>query len=662
MHDTLLRVFVVALGLIVYPEQDPGVEEWDIITVGMQEYEERLLKEGETLDQETTPINQQTTHVDTEGPRFDLKTIHEEQHESKVSNGSDQDVAQIDNFAKVVEDVTELPKAYFIAELNPSSPQENESDPETKLKTSQEDHEDQAIVLDVKEYVNPGKNSPSQASKQDNIQTSGSFSNLGLLPGLEMEGFRSQKEVSPSHLVTETSEEDNLEKTITDWEKDYLWYAWNTFSIISMIRFFRKCLRGSQKKHEDNSTQDSTTPVNSIAGQVPLPDSDTLHRFHAKCIKVALNERWRKGEFLEGFANELLEAMRTTGDGSGSMVLEDFQMEDVCDVIVPFTPTGPYSFQCQLCSSQESDMLPDMQVCSKVKMIEDEQIKSGCHCESSTGEDTLCLLHCEKEFVKANITDVNDFCMKNTPFLSKSHVTKWFQSTIRQAWAQISHKYEFELSFRNSDAPGALVVRFRSGKRISFNLNPVVKLSDAHFFITPHTPNNFDTLWTLSLTVYEDRLLDHLSRSLPENSCHIHTLEIVYFLHKKQTALTGRSALKDSHFKTTLMHLLLTTAPSQWHPDYMVCRLRDLLVFMEKSLQGKLLHHVLIGNPLARNIELPAALSSAKPVNLFRPLVVNGSLYRSAVMHFQEFLKNAHMLIQDYESSKHLDKSSNGSI
>uniref|UniRef100_A0A8C9XVG0 Inositol 1,4,5-trisphosphate receptor-interacting protein n=1 Tax=Sander lucioperca TaxID=283035 RepID=A0A8C9XVG0_SANLU len=421
---------------------------------------------------------------------------------------------------------------------------------------------------------------------------------------------------------------------ITDWEEDYLWYIWNTVSIISMIRFFRKYLG---KISQIKQGEARAFPVTCTAAEMPLPDSETLQRFHSKCIQASSENKWK--EFLEGFAKDLLEAMRTVCDGNSGMVIEDFQIVDVCNIIVPFTPPDPYSFQCLLWNNQASDLLPDMQVCGRIQLMKNK-IQNGCPCQSSNSDDMVCLLHCETEEVKRKMTDVcaGLLCMKNSHFLSKSQVTRWFQNTIKQAWGQISHKYEFELNIRYIGAPG-----------ISFSMNPVVKVNaDAHFFINPHSPN-LDTSWTLSLTGYEDNFLEHISKRLPANSCHSQTLEIAHFLHRRQTVLSGSSTLEDLHFKIALMHLLLTKDPSQWKPSNVACRLRDLLAFMERSLKTKLLHHVLIGNPLSqRVIELPAEFTHANTVNLFHPLVVHNCLYRNAVMHFQEMLSNSHMLIQDY--------------
>ncbi|XP_070827932.1 inositol 1,4,5-trisphosphate receptor-interacting protein [Chaetodon trifascialis] len=608
MQDTLLRVFVVTLSLLTYPRDDPGVEEWDdITTVGIQMHEERLLRGGDQLDHKMAPVSEEMTQAENNVPLDDVKNILKEQ------NLPDQHVTEKDQMS-VLEEVSAT-KQY--SEENSAERLQN---PRSGHETSPVDHDE----------------------KREDIQTIDSFRDpIG--PQGQQENPKKEDINSKDQLQNKTSE-----KATAAWEHDYLWYIWNTFSIISMIRLFRKYLgRTSQVKQEETKP----FPVICTAADVPLPDSDALQRFHSKCIQASSDKKWREDDFLEGFASDLLDAMRSVCDRNSSMVIEDFQMVDVYNIIIPFSPPDPYHFQCLLWNNQASDLLPDMQVCGQIKLVE-HKIQNGCHCQSPDVEDVVCLLHCETEKVQVKMTEVCDglLCMKNSPFLSKSQVTRWFQSTIKQAWAQISHKYEFELNIRYIDAPGALVVRFRSGKKINFSMNPVVKLNaDAHFFVIPCSPNSLDTFWTLSLTNYEESFLEHISKRLPENSCHRQTLEIAHFLHKRQTALSGSSALKDFHFKTALMHLLLTKDPSQWKASFTACRLRDLLEFMEKSLEKKLLHHVLIGNPSTRKVlELPVEFTQTKAVNLFHPLVVHNCIYRHAVMHFQEMLKNAHMLIHDY--------------
>ncbi|XP_068585221.1 inositol 1,4,5-trisphosphate receptor-interacting protein-like isoform X1 [Cebidichthys violaceus] len=609
MQDTLLRVLVVALGLLTHPRDEPGVEDWDEITaVGVQKHEERLLMGGEKLDHEMAPVREEITHTDKRRPQDDIKHVQSDRHATEKDSTSvlqGVSVIQRDSEEEVA-DHNSSERGRVKENSDPSWPQNSKSEPEAALKTSQ---------IERKEKP-----------KEEEV-----FSPR-------------EQESPPSHHHAMASDSETSED-VTGWEGDYLCYTWNILSIIAFIRFFRK-YQGKQSQTKQEETN-KAFPVSCTTSDVLLPDHDALQLFHSKCLDVSSDRKWK--EFLEGFTKDLFAAMRTVCDSNGGMVIEDFQMVDVCDVIVPFSPPHPYSFQCRLWNSEPSDLLPDMQVCGQIKLVENEKIQNGCHCQSPNSDDVVCLLHCETESVKTDVRDVL-LCMKNSPFLSKSLVTRWFQSTIKQAWEQISHKYEFELNISHANAPGALTVRFRSGKKISFSMRPVVKVhTDAHFFITHCSPNNLDTSWTLSLTHYEDSLLENISRRLPVNSCHRQTLEIALFLHKRQTALSGSSALKEFHFKAALMHLLLTTDASQWKPKLVACRLRDLLAFMERSLKKKLLHHVLIGNPLRqRVIELPAEYTRAKTVNLFHPLVVHNCIYTNAVMHFQEMLRNAHMLIHDY--------------
>ncbi|XP_076001938.1 inositol 1,4,5-trisphosphate receptor-interacting protein [Genypterus blacodes] len=636
MQEYLLRVFLVAMGLFMYPKEDPMVE--DDITMTMQDHRERLMREGEELDQEIAPVNQEMTHITSNGPWGDAKSLSVEQNQPTVSNEvkhaeKAEDVALTNK--NVLEDV--YPK------LDPNITSKSSFEPDTNLESSQIDHEYQLNVLQMKAQSQLDKDSVSiSRGERKDTQTGSVGDSSSSQRQKEKPGeVLSLQEVSLSRL-TETSD-----TAITDWEQDYLWYIFNTFSIISMIRFFMKFSKKySKTEHGHDKYDASASPENYITSEVPIPDSDTLQRFYSKCIQASPN-KWREDEFLEGLVSDLFSSMRTICDRNDSMVIEGFQMVTVCNIIVPFSPPEPYKFCCLIQNNQASDLLPDMNMCGQIKLVEKVKIQNTCNCQTS-GVNIVCLLHCDTKTMQPKETDAFDglLCMKNTPFLSKSQVTKWFQSTIKQAWTLISHKYGFELNICRS---GAIAARFRSGKIIRFSMNPVVKFSTgAHFFCTP---NILDICWSLSTTIYEDQVIEQVSKHLPGNSCHIQALDIAHFLHRTQKALSGRSALKDSHFKTALIHLLLTKEPPQWQPKYLACRLQDLLVFLERSLHQKLILHFLIGNPFKLNeIDLPASFCQAKPVNLFHPLVVDKFTYTNAVRHFQEMLRNTDLLIRDYVS------------
>ncbi|XP_061736946.1 inositol 1,4,5-trisphosphate receptor-interacting protein [Nerophis ophidion] len=463
----------------------------------------------------------------------------------------------------------------------------------------------------------------------------GTDSQEDYMPNTDMHCERAEskgKIIIQSH----TSEEVGSKMVIADWEGDYLWGILNLFSFISVISFFRKYLRnGSKTAREKNMFS---------AAEVLLPDSGALHKLHSKSLRLASRNKWREEEFLEGFLDDLLKSMRAACDTDASLVIGDFQIVDVCDVIVPLTLPHPFTFDCVLCRKQATDF----HLCGRIQLVE-KNVRNGCLCQSPDAEDMVCLLHGENKESKAKAcTEAfsSHFCVRNSSFLSKSRVSRWFRSITGEAWAEISHKYKFDLI---THAPGSLVVRFQSGKKLRFNLRPVFKLdSESYLYILPSS-STVDATWTVSLRIYEDQLLRHVSLHLPENSCHFQTLEAVCFLVRGQETLSGSSALTAWHCKLALTRLLCATKPEQWKSEFVADRLRDLLVFLERSLREKFLCHVLIGNPLAQNaIALPDQLTFAKPVNLFHPLMVNECIYRNALTFFQEMLRNAKMQILDY--------------
>lgn len=86
-----------------------------------------------------------------------------------------------------------------------------------------------------------------------------------------------------------------------------------------------------------------------------------------------------------------------------------------------------------------------------------------------------------------------------------------------------------------------------------------------------------------------------------------------------------------------------------WGGENIDQRVRDLLDFLLRGLQEKRLNHVLIGNwKVPKEVEIPRVLFKAEPINLFRSLVLDKELYASTLTHFQEMLRNAPALLQEY--------------
>ncbi|XP_072246971.1 inositol 1,4,5-trisphosphate receptor-interacting protein [Leuresthes tenuis] len=473
---------------------------------------------------------------------------------------------------------------------------------------------------------------------------------------LEMEQAKLEKELSQL--------DSKQEETGSD--EGYSWYFWSAVSFVIFFAIEMSRVDPADTEIRPVEEEDVMSESGSISPRTMALDKDILRNFCDKCTYSSGHENWRVREFVEGFADDLLESLRSMCDREADMEVGDFvgigsMFESwtvckplMCDLIVPFSPPDPHSFQYHLWCSPSSDLPPDMQGCGKIKVTRFGETEEGCLCGSANlGEDMLCLLHSRNDATKVSHTPDELLCSKNTHFLAKDQVMRWFQISVTKAWGCISHKYDFEVTFRKLDAAGALKIRFRSGKVIVLNIIPVVQLDDTDAYFVSHFPSDCDSCpdpyWHLSLAVYERNLLKYFAKCLPQNSCHLHCIQIVTFLHRKQSGLTGKSALTSYHLKTALLHLLLSKRTSAWGAESLELRLQDVLSFLQRSLYEKRLHHALIGNcKVPEEVQVPEIIRKAEPINLFRPLVLQRELYAATVRHFQEMLRNATVLIQEY--------------
>lgn len=473
---------------------------------------------------------------------------------------------------------------------------------------------------------------------------------------LEAEQKRLEQEISQA------------ETALIDDPDSYSWYFWSTLCLV--IFFTIEVCRQDMIPTEMPDTmedEDGESTAEYLSAKTVALDKGVLSNFCKTRFHPFIHESGRVREFIEGFADDLLEALRSVCDRDSDLEVEDFvgigsmfeswrvSKPPTCDLIVPFAPPRPFRFQSQLWCDPSTEIPLDLQGCGRIKLIKPGGNGTDCLCGSTNlGDDMLCLLHNRNESEKLEEhTLVELLCEKNTSYLSKDQIMRWFQISVSKAWGQISHKYDFELAFQNLDFPGALKIRFRSGKTVILNITPAVQFEDTDAYLISHFPsdtsNSSDIHWQLSLTVYEKNLLKHLAKRLPTNSCHVHCLQIVSFLHKKQTALTGRSALSNYHIKTALLHLLLSKRPAMWQPQNLNHRLRDLLSFLQQSLEEKRLYHVVVGNPrIPVEILVPKIIRTAEPINLFRPLVLQRHVYAKMEEHFQEMVKNTSVLVQEY--------------
>ncbi|XP_051983393.1 inositol 1,4,5-trisphosphate receptor-interacting protein [Xyrauchen texanus] len=649
MEDTLFNVFFVVISMLLSKEHNVFHYQDDNIIVTMEDREHFLLEEGAKLGQmehsvamELPNSNQEASQNHCKLPRGEGDTDAHQTlpnvkttvlHEEQMSPAGEQDDFR-QNLEKldIVKDKWTLPASN--KGLTHGQANVDQSGSTMDHSFSQEDEE--------------------QSIKPQNGQT----------------GAHHQRKVIQASFMEQTSTSNQklmrAVKQSGDQDEHYSWYLWKTFSLISLIRVLKKFLKRDsktqQKKHSTLNEKNIPASLN-ISTKVSHLDYKSLTSLHEKCVLVPPSKSWQILEFVEGFVNDLLENVKNMSTKGTDMEIEDFvgvgsmyeqwasRKSSVCDIHVLIIPPKPYSF--------EFELLKESTVSSancRIKMIKGDVKSSMCPCSSSNLDDMLCLLHPDNKIEDVMDDNMNGpLYQENSPYLAKTHVMKWFRMSIRKAWEEISHKYEFELIFQNRDSLGNLKVRFRSGQVILFNVTPVVKLKDSDAHLVSYLPFNSDmsdTHWPISFAQYENALLQHFTNILPDNACHIRCLQILSYLHKKQICWTGKCGLTSFHLKNALLHLLIDK-PLSWQPEDIVWRLNDIITFLQQSLQAKTLYHALIGNPhIPSHIGFPVEFREGIPINLFMPLRSNDDLYVKATTHLVEMCRNIPVLIHEYGTAK----------
>ncbi|XP_077102298.1 inositol 1,4,5-trisphosphate receptor-interacting protein [Siphateles boraxobius] len=652
MEDTFLHalVFVVSLLLskdhIVFHDQD------DSITVSMRDHELVLLEEGAKLEQGEHAVSNEQPDSDQEVPQ--------NHHRMPRREGDTSDVQQITPNVKTT-----------VLHEEQMSPVGEQNDFRQKAFAP----DDQEILDIDKDKWTLHMSKEGLTQEKVNVDQSGSTVDQNGSQGDATQPEKPQSDQIDTHRYqglfidqkTPTSSQRltmiTQEKQSSDQEDILSWYLWKILSLIPLFRVFKKFLeRGSKPQRK---TQRCLS-ISSVASNI---DNKTLTIFHHQCVLVTPSYSWKTCEFVEGFVNDLLETVRNMSTAGSDMEIADFvgvgslyeqwasKKSIMCDIHIPIIPPQLYSFEFELL--KESRGSSTNQYCCKVKMVK-SSASSICPCNNSNlDDDMLCLLHPDNKkgdrVAESYITDL--LCQENSSYLAKTHVVKWFKTAIKKAWKEISHKYEFELIFQNWEYDGSLKVRFRSGPAppILFRVTPVVRFKDSEVHLISFLPSATfsDTHWPMCFARYENTLLQHVTKTLPDNACHIHCLQILSFLHKHQTNLTGPCGLTSYHLKNALLHLLVNK-PSSWDPEQMVLRLNDLLTFLQQKIKAKVFYHALVGNPLIpTEIGFPKEFRAGKPINLFLPLL-NNELYLKTNTHLLEMVRNLPVLIHEYGSVRNV--------
>uniref|UniRef100_A0ACB8F9B4 Uncharacterized protein n=1 Tax=Sphaerodactylus townsendi TaxID=933632 RepID=A0ACB8F9B4_9SAUR len=343
---------------------------------------------------------------------------------------------------------------------------------------------------------------------------------------LRLEQLKLEQEMAAQETLTKSSEK--AKESEEQYTHDPL--SWNFWTALSLVVFL--LIELWRQDYQEGIWQDYGTEEdeNAVLGKafkwVLLPDKITLANFYERCIQNVTSEIARNRELVEGFADDLLEALRSVCNRDADMEVEEsigigsmyenwrVQKPLACDFIVPFTPPEPYCFKLETWDSGES-IPPDKQGYGMIKICQADETSTGCICDKTKlGEDLLCLLHSKMNQSRHNNHMENLLCYKDSQYLDSDQVMAWFQVALTKAWNKISHKYEFNLTFNLLDSPGALKIKFRSGKTIAFNLTPVVQYADSDVYFISHFPcsglaedSTSSIHWFLTFAVYEKRNL-----------------------------------------------------------------------------------------------------------------------------------------------------------
>lgn len=640
-------MFVVVVSLLLSKDHNVSHDQDDSIPVSMQDHELVLLEEGAKLEQGEHAVSNELPHSNQEVPQNHHRMPRREgdasdvqqitpnvkttvQHEEQMSPVGEQNDFRQNAFAPDDQEILDIDKDKWTLHM----PKEGLTHEEVNVDLS---------GSTVDQNVSRGDATQPEKPQSDQIDT---HRDQGLLID--------QKTPTSSQRLTVITQE----KQSSDQEDTLSWYFWKTLSLISLFRVLKMFLeKGSKLQWKTRCLS-----ISSLASNI---DNTTLTSFH---VLVTPSYSWQTCEFVEGFVNDLLKTMRNMSTAGSDLEIADFvgvgslyeqwasKKSVMCDIHIPIIPPKLYSFEFELL--KESRRSSTNQYCCKVKMVKGSA-SSICPCNNSNldDDDMLCLLHPdnkkEDHVAESNIIDL--LCQENSSYLAKTHVVKWFKTAIVKAWKEISHKYEFELIFQNRENPGSLKVKFRSGQTILFSLTPVVRFKDSEVYLISYLPSATfaDTHWPMCFGRYENALLKHVTKTFPDNACHIHCLQILSFLHKHQIDLTGPCGLTSYHLKNALLHLLINT-PSSWDPEHIVLRLNDLLTLLQQKIKAKVFDHVLVGNRLTpTEIGFPEEFRAGKPINLFLPLL-NNELYLKTNRHLLEMIRNIPVLIHEYGSVRNV--------
>ncbi|XP_062443664.1 inositol 1,4,5-trisphosphate receptor-interacting protein-like 1 [Rhea pennata] len=297
--------------------------------------------------------------------------------------------------------------------------------------------------------------------------------------------------------------------------------------------------------------------------------------------------------------------------------------DTVYSLLVPLKPPPGHSFHLKLGTGGE---LPARHGRVRVKL------ECTCEREQLLG-DVLCFQHHSQIQVRRYQSPGLLHTLCTGFYLDVEKTIHWFQLFVRNAWDVIAAEQNCQLTVLPSSRSCKLLLAYNSGRTVHVEIMLGVQQDDSGVFMGSQEAEaslSSSTTWLESCVLQELLFFRFVARQAPQGSCHLTCLQLL-------TCLLEDSVLSSVHLKTVTMHLLTLLPPTEWCPEHLLERLRDVLHYLHCCLEEKQLQHFLLGNKrVPSEVPLSAAFQTASPLNLFQHLAQEPDTHAQALREFTE--------------------------
>ncbi|NXG50085.1 IPIL1 protein, partial [Psilopogon haemacephalus] len=357
---------------------------------------------------------------------------------------------------------------------------------------------------------------------------------------------------------------------------------------------------------------------------------------YARYIEWPVEEMLSRSEVVKQMVDKLLQLMQQRLSNSFMPMLQPaigvassfegwtpYKADDVIyHLLVPLKPPTGHAFHLDC-----SDIRGPMPANHSFIRVELE-----CTCEV---DSALCFIHHSRKQLKRmkQAPGILDrLC--NGSFLDTEKTAAWFQDLVKKTWVALPEARHYKMEVLPYSQRSCLL-RLKGAYRRTFILEIFfgVQQGDPDIVLSSQTTegtNTLSTMWTQSCLVAEGKFFSNMAKKVPYGNIHLKCLHLC-------TSVLEGTDFTPYIFKTVVMHLLNTTPVSGWCRRECIIRLADILSYLRRCLQQKMLNNFFFGNEdMPPEINLPLAFDRSEPHNLLQHLVQNPDAHADALRQFEE--------------------------